>query len=118
MTSKYLDYAVSYALRNPIIKLPKLCAVLVTQNGNQYIGYNKRKTHPFQDKFKRNEKSLYLHAEIDAIVNAMRNRVDITGSSLYIARVLKNGQTALAKPCEGCERALVHFGIHHVEWTQ
>lgn len=118
MTNKYLDYAIAYAMRNPIIKLPRLCAVLVMPNGNKYIGYNQLKTHPFQEKFKRNSKSLYLHAEIDAIVNALRARPDIRGADMYVARVLKDGTPALAKPCEGCERALIHFGIKNVEWTE
>jgi len=117
MNSLYLSLAIKEAINNGIIKLPKLAAVLVTRDKHVFIGRNRLKTHPLQSRFGRNQHSIYLHAEIDAIVQAAKAHEDITGSSLYIARVWRDGTLALAKPCAGCERAIVHFGIEIVEWT-
>jgi len=95
-----------------------MAAILITRCGKSYIGFNKYKTHPLQKKFGRNPHSIHLHAEMDAIVQAVMARDSIDGASLYIARVLKDGTPALAKPCVGCERAIIHFGIKEVSWTQ
>ena len=114
----YMNLAIKCAKANKIQKLPKLAAVLVTKNKTVFIGFNRYKTHPLQKKFSRNSSSLCLHAEMDAIVQASRAKVDIEGGAIYVARVNKKMQPALAKPCEGCERALVHFGIKIVEWTE
>lgn len=116
----HLSYAIELAKNNPIEKLPALAAVLVLKEGGYVTGYNRLKTHPLQARFSSRPGAIYLHAEVDAIVNALRYHTlsDLDGSALYVARVLKNGQPALAKPCAGCQRAIVHFGIQHVEWTQ
>jgi len=112
-----LYYTIWLCAHNPIEKLPRMAAVLFTKDGRQWNGFNRYKTHPLQKKFGRNSESIYLHAEIDAICQAVKHTT-IEGASLYIARVLKNGEPALAKPCVGCERAIVHFGIRYVEWTE
>lgn len=112
-----LNVAIKIALNNPIQKLPRMGAVLKTKNSFWHGGQNSYKTHPMAKKFGRNEKSLCLHAEVDAIRNCLRFGDDPSGGTLYVARVLKNGKPAMAKPCEGCERAIVAFGIKDVEWT-
>ena len=112
-----LELAVEVARSNSIYKLPKMGAVLVCKEGIA-VGLNQRKTHPLQKKFGKNSDSIYLHAEIDAIVNAIRLGYTIEGSKLYVARVFRRTELpALAKPCEGCQRAIIHFGIRSVEWS-
>ena len=113
-----LDYAVGAALNNPVEGLPRMAAILVTRSGKAYTGLNSRKSHPLAKRFGRNEKSICLHAEMDAIRLACAAGDDLRGSSLWVARVFKNGQRALAKPCEGCQRAIIQFGIEEVEWTE
>lgn len=117
--SRGLDKAIQYALQNPITSLPRMAAVLEIPNiPVLWIGYNKLTTHPLQKEFGRNASAIYLHAEIDAIVRALEEvSVPFHDAHMYVARVWKNGTPALAKPCVGCERAIVHFGITHVEWT-
>ena len=116
--SKMLPQAIALAQLNPINKLPKLCAILATRDGHIFLGYNRYKTHPLQARFGKNDRAIYLHAEIDAIVQAARGRSDIRGGRMWVARVLRDGQPALARPCAGCMRALIHFGIEEVEWTE
>lgn len=112
-----LKEATLLALANPIQKLPRMGAVLLTKDKNWHGGMNSYKTHPLAKKFGRNDKSICLHAEIDAIVSCIRKGDDPEGGTLFVARVLKNGKAALAKPCEGCQKAIIHFGIKDVEWT-
>lgn len=113
-----LRVATEAAKDNPVDGLPKMAAILVCRNGKTYIGYNQRKTHPLQKEFARNEHSIHLHAEIDAIVKATRDGSPVDGGTMYVARVWRNGSPALAKPCSGCQKAIIHFDIAHVEWTK
>lgn len=111
-----LSHAVSLARMNPVKGLPRMAAILKCWNGIT-TGRNSRKTHPLMAKFGRNSKSICLHAEIDAIRNAIRRGLDPEGATMYVARVTRDGKPALAKPCEGCQRAIVAFGIKDVQWT-
>jgi tRNA(Arg) A34 adenosine deaminase TadA len=90
--------------------------------GNEIIcvGSNSRKTHPLMAKFGKNDKAIYLHAEVDAIKNALQflDSDELIGTTMYIARAKADGSAGLAKPCEGCQRALVAFGIEKVYWTE
>lgn len=78
-------------------------------------GLNSKKTHPLQAKYGNNRFSIHLHAEIAAILRASED--DLEGSTLYVARSLKDGSRALAKPCEGCQRAIKDFKIKRVVYT-
>jgi len=55
------------------------------------------------------------HAEIDAILNTPEDLRD--GAVLYVLRILKNGQLALAKPCEICLAAAESVGIRRIVYT-
>ena len=107
------------AMAHPGAGNAKVTAALLQGNRLLAIGYNQRKTHPLAKKFGKNSEAIYLHAEVDAIINAVRvwGIAALRGSTLKVARVLKNGTPALAKPCEGCQRAIIAFEIGEVEWT-
>jgi len=96
----------------------RLAAALVHKNSIISIGINKKKTHPFMRDYGKNDEAIYLHAEIDCIVNALRHvsADDISKYSLYVLRAKKNGN-GMAKPCEGCQRAIAQFGIKDVYYT-
>lgn len=103
---------------NPGMSNAHLAAALVDRKGKIIsYGFNSSKTHPLQAKFSKNEHAIHLHAEVDAIRNALKMGLDIEGTTMLVARALKDGTPALAKPCEGCQRALVHFGVADVVWT-
>ena len=98
-----------------------MAAVLVNGKGNVIAtGLNSYKTHPLQQRFSKNPEAIHLHAEIDAIRRALRvvDTDELEDCTLYVARVLKSGKPALAKPCPGCQMALYHFNIKDVVWTE
>lgn len=100
----------------------QLAAAMVYKNRILSIGYNRMKSDPFQARFGENDEKIYLHAEISAIKSALRHvRVsELKKCTLYIYRRRKiNGQyqQALARPCPGCVRAILEFGIEKVIYT-
>lgn len=91
-------------------------SLVVYRNDIVGVGYNQLKTHPLQKQFGKNSESIFLHAEIDAIRNALR-RVsveELTRCDLYVIRVDKNNLLGNSKPCEGCQRAIIHFNLRNV----
>lgn len=118
MITAMLDKAVELAKTNTVEGLPRLAAILVTKDGEEFYGFNSRKTHPLAAKFGKNKAAICLHAEVDAIRRCLQSGKEVQDSSLFVGRVLRDGSTAIAKPCEGCQRAIVAFGIKQVEWTE
>ncbi len=61
-----------------------------------------------------------IHAEEAAILRVLR-RPDglkhLAGSTIFITRVLKNGETGLAKPCPSCQALINSVGIKKVVHT-
>lgn len=104
----------------------RVAAILVKQNQILSYGINRSKTNPFAAKFGKNSQAIMLHAETDAIRNALKKTIDISeieGSTMYVARARKisthnhSYTFAMAKPCEGCQRALALYGIKRVYHT-
>lgn len=80
-------------------------------------GFNKRKTHPLQDKISNQvgrQHKTFLHAEIDALI---KHRGKSEAHTAYVARIKKSGDTAMAKPCMVCYAALEEAGITQVVYT-
>jgi len=69
---------------------------------------------------------IYLHAEIDAIKNALRliDQDQLSKCDLYIVRVKRKSSKdrafvyGLAKPCPGCKRAIANFNLRNVFYTE
>ncbi len=103
----------------------RLAAAIVVKNDIISVGHNRLKSHPFQARFGSNSDAIYLHAEIDAILSALRiiNPEELSKAELYVARVKyadhhRNGFTlGLSKPCIGCQRAIQEFGIKRVIYS-
>lgn len=96
-----------------------LAACIVKGNKIISFGHNQRKSHPLQIKFAKNPDAIFLHAEIDAIKNALKdvNSSFLEQCTLYIARTKKNGSEGISKPCKGCRAAIESFGIKRVVFT-
>lgn len=96
----------------------RMAAAIVKKNKIISIGWNRMKSHPFQAKFSKNEDAIFLHAEVHAIKNAMRHYTlnDLKGSTMVILRKTAKGY-GLAKPCEGCMRALAEFEFASVVYS-
>lgn len=110
--------AINLAKNNPT-DLAKMGAVIVKNRRVIGSGQNSRKSHPLQRLFSKSDLKIALHAEISAIVDALRNHDEneLRGSTIFVARVLKNGSRAIAKPCPVCERAIKAYGIEAAYWT-
>lgn len=116
---KYLEVATLIAISNPVPKLSRMAAIIVENKQIVGVGFNRYKTSPLQGRFAKNELALYEHAEIHAIKNAIKFKcnMNFTKASIYVARVLRNDQPALAAPCEGCMKALQHYRFKDIFWT-
>jgi tRNA(Arg) A34 adenosine deaminase TadA len=83
------------------------------------------KTSSFQLRFGRNKESIFPHAEIVAIKNAIKtiHVNDLSNCYLYVCRMKYDGThkhnliDGMAKPCAGCMRAINTFGIKGVIYT-
>jgi tRNA(Arg) A34 adenosine deaminase TadA len=103
----------------------KLAAAIVIKNEIISIGFNRKKTHPFQRQFQTNDKQIYLHAETDAINRALKyvSKEELRKATLYVARVKytdnksKKAIWAESKPCTGCQKAIKSYGILNVVHT-
>ena len=114
-----LAMALQVARDNPVQGLPRMGAIICDNRGYLAQGMNSKKSDPLAAKYGRHPDAVYPHAELAAIKAALwRTRGEnLSGCTLYVARVLKDGTPALAKPCIGCQRAILEFGIGNVEWT-
>ena len=95
----------------------RLGAVLVYKANILSTGHNDMaRTHPLQQKYAKGVSfTLGLHAEIDACLGV--TKADLQGADLYVARILKNGNVALAKPCRICQRFILDVGIRRVYYS-
>ena len=114
-----INAAIELAKNNPT-DLNRMGAVIVKKKRILGEGVNSRKTHPLQFAFSKSHLKISLHAEISAIVDALRRneKEDLRGATIFVARVLKDGSRAKAKPCSICQRALDAYGIEAVYWTE
>jgi len=119
-----LELAIRHAKRNPIKRLGRNSisrfACVLTDGYSNYIGTNSYRSHPLQARFAKKTgcpEKICIHAEISAIAKAVQAKVNLADYKMYIARVLANGEPALARPCESCMAAITEFGITEVEYT-
>lgn len=115
-----LDRARKLAQKVKPVAGAKVAAIIRTPYGREFVGVNSRKTHPLQAKFGKNDKAICKHAEVDAIVTALRwiDTDDLRGSIIYVARAKADGSDGMAKPCEGCQKALIAFDFADCIWTE
>lgn len=121
---RYFNTLEKIAIAIEPVGAARIAACLVYKGSIISFGFNKRKTHPLQRKYSKNEDSIYLHAEIDCIKNALKNNADIIEKcTLYILRMKKDENNhsvfirGLAKPCSGCSHAIDQFNIKKVYYT-
>lgn len=113
------------AIATPRISGAKIASAIVHKNKIISIGVNSNKSSPLQAKYATNKDlSIYLHAEIAAIKNALRylDVEDFQKTSIFICRAKNDIKTnkmiyGLAKPCPGCMRAIVEFDIKNVFYS-
>ena len=107
------------------VKSSRIAAAVVIKGNIISLGYCSRRTHPFQKRFAKNPEAIYLHAETNAIRNSLNHLhpSDLRQATLFINRQKHPHHNhdlwvdGLAKPCSGCQRAIVEFGIKRVVYT-
>ena len=85
------------------------------------------RSHPIQKKYGKNDEAIYLHAEINAIVNSLNHvdKDDLRKADLYVYRVKKDISNpkhhkwvdGMSCPCEGCMSAIDAFKIKRVVYS-
>lgn len=118
------DWLFSRACKQEPVANARVAAAIFVGNKKVSSGYNQYRTDPFQAKYGRNEQSIFLHAEIHAIKKALKRLSveDLRNCSLYIVRAKRQNHRGpfvygLAKPCIGCYRAIVEFGLKNVFYS-
>jgi tRNA(Arg) A34 adenosine deaminase TadA len=113
------------AVDNDINMRHKLAAGIVYKKSLIAVGLNSFKTHPLMLLYGKNDQSVFLHAEIDVIKNALKviTLEELEQCDLYVYRVKREGQyssrwiNGLSRPCAGCMRAIEAFGVRGVFYT-
>lgn len=97
----------------------RLAACVVYKGDIVSLGWNQKKSHPFQMQFAKNDMAIYLHAEIDCIKNALKilSLEELRRSTMFVLRAKADLSPGLAKPCEGCTRCIANFNIRECYYT-
>ena len=91
-------------------------AVLVKGSSVRNISCNKHRHCSFGARFRRaSAGEATLHAELGAILGLARTTT--TGATVYVARINKEGEARISKPCSMCESAMRHVGVKRVVYT-
>lgn len=115
-----INDAIKLAKSNNIILLPKMAAIIYKRKKILGVGMNSYKSHPMQKRFSIDDKKIFLHAEIDALKNALKEHdaSELIGAEIIVARIMKNGKCGFAKPCDICQKALTEYKLSGIYWTE
>jgi len=119
-----LKLAMDTACNTPKFAHARICAVLTYRGKVVAIATNNNpRSHPQAARWGRTAHSIYPHAELKAILRAEADGFyKWEKATLWIARAAdpmnnKHMVPALARPCEGCWRAIEAYQIGNVVWT-
>jgi len=125
MTPSIKEKLLRLAIENPGTKGRfKVAAGVIYKNRLMYVGVNSYKTNPIMLNGDYRVGQIHLHAEADALVQALRgmSQRQLAKSAMWVVRVKRSpsgGFTeALARPCPGCWSLINESGIKEVEWTE
>lgn len=76
-------------------------------------GMNKDRSHPRIVSSEHIKDHCSVHAEIDAIKKAR----DVSGATIYVARVNKRGSARDSRPCNRCYEVIKNNGIKKIIYT-
>lgn len=100
----------------------KLGCVIVNNHHVISTGHNSATiTHGMQarldKKFFNTESAGCRHAEIDALLPLIHQKIDLTRATLYVFRRNKLNQLAIARPCPRCMSIIKSCGIKRIKYT-
>jgi deoxycytidylate deaminase len=76
-------------------------------------GVNKDRSHPRIVSSEHIKDHCSVHAEVDAIKKAR----DVSGATIYVARVNKRGAARDSRPCNRCYEVIKNNGIKKIVYT-
>lgn len=105
--------------RSDTINSGRHAAAILYKGSILAIGNNKRKSHPIMCSINKDNKRIYLHAEVDAIVKTINAHglYIFPETTLYVMRVTKGGNIAYSEPCNICKDIINSVGITQVLWS-
>ncbi len=109
--ARYMDLAKRTAYRSNFPDY-RHGAVLV-KGSVRNVSTNKDNYCSFAARFqKQHDGKTTLHAELGAILGVDRSITE--GATVYVARIGKEGDYKISKPCQMCHEALKHVGVKKV----
>lgn len=96
----------------------RLGAVIAHRGRVVNTGFNKmNRTHPIMKRYNPwgEDSTPGIHAEVDSALGV--DAKDLVGAEMYVGRILKNGDPALAKPCQLCQNFIQAVGIRVVYFS-
>lgn len=123
--NEVIDMLVKLAGSAPKVGRASIAACVMERGHVVSWGFNQKKSHPFQARFGRNDDAIYLHAETDAIKNAIKalGTEDLSRCTLFVGRskrvspFTRKTVYGMAKPCYGCAKAVATFNIKRAVWS-
>ena len=92
-------------------------AVVVKAGRVLSIGRNRNKTHPDSVLYSDGERILKtIHAEFDAI-SRVKNKEQLRGATIYVARLGRNGHPGMSCPCKMCQQLINKHGLKRAVFT-
>lgn len=124
--AKVVEMLTRLAIENPGTRTRyKMAAGIVYRRHLVSTGVNSYKTHPLMQSPGYRTEQIYMHAEVDAIRNALRliTQDQLSRSAIYVVRVKRTRdcsdyQFGMARPCQGCTRMIASFGLNSVWWSK
>ena len=126
-TNRMFEYLRKLAIANEGVQGRfKLASAVVYKKYVIATGVNSYKTHPLMNGEGYKDGQVFLHAEMDAIKNALKliDVEQLAKCDLYVVRVKRPNYKSksyiygLAKPCKGCTKAIASFGIRNVYYSE
>lgn len=107
------------------VRNARLAAAVAIRGKVIAFGRNSLRSHPFHQRYGKNEFSPYWHAETHAIFNSLKRVTldELHKATLYVVRVKRPSERsrdwalAMAQPCRGCRRCIFDFGIPRVVYS-
>ena len=93
-------------------------AAIVVKSGRVLsVGRNRHKTHPDSVLYEGGKRILKtIHAELDAI-SRVKNKEQLKGATIYIARLGRNGHPGMSCPCKMCQQLIDRHALKRAVFT-
>jgi tRNA(Arg) A34 adenosine deaminase TadA len=107
------------------VKTARMAAAVAIRGQVMALGNNQLKSHPWHNRFRKNDDALFWHAETHCIHNFLRKH-DLhllPRATLYVVRLkhvnslTKQLELGMARPCKGCMGCIEDFGIPRIVYS-